>query len=219
MKYEAVLFDFDGTLADSNELINRSHLSVLEEYYPGMYTLESVRQFNGPSLDEVYGRLDWEEKDTMIAKYREYNAIYHDEMIRLFDGVTEQLHVLKEKGMKLAVVSTKRNDTLWKGIKLLGLDGLFDVVIGGEDYTYYKPNPEPIYRAMAELNCLHEKTMMVGDNFHDIEAANNAGILSVFVGWSQKTREEIAPYGPDCIVDTMEELTDLVLDRSRPKVS
>lgn len=211
MKFEAVLFDFDGTLADSNDLINRSHLSVLEEYFPGVYTVDSVRKFNGPSLDEVYGTLNWEEKDTMITKYRTYNALYHDEMIRLFDGVAEQLRVLKDQGVQLAVVSTKRNDVLWKGIRLLGLEGMFDVVIGGEDYTHYKPHPEPIYRAMAELNCLHEKTMMVGDNFHDIEAAKNAGVAGVFVGWSQKTREEIAPYEPDYIVETMEELTNLVL--------
>lgn len=211
MKFKAVLFDFDGTLADSNDLINRSHLSVLEEYYPGMYTLDSVRQFNGPSLEEVYGTLNQAEKDVMIAKYRSYNALYHDDMIRLFDGVKEELIVLKEQGVQLAVVSTKRNDVLWKGLRLLGIAELFDTVIGGEDYTHYKPHPEPIYRALAELNAVHSQTMMVGDNPHDIEAAKNAGIPGVFVGWSQKTLEEIAVYKPDYIVDTMAELTELIL--------
>lgn len=211
MTIETILFDFDGTLADSNALINQSHLSVLEEYFPGEYTLDSVRQFNGPSLETTYQFLGLEKSEEMIAKYREYNAIYHDQMIRLFDGVAETLKLLKQKGIRLAVVSTKRNDVLEKGIRHLKLEGLFEVVIGADDYTNFKPHPEPIYAAMAQLNCLHSTTIMVGDNGHDILAAKNAGILSVFVGWSQKTSEEIAPFKPDLTVQTMNELAEFVL--------
>ncbi|MFL2099570.1 pyrophosphatase PpaX [Desemzia sp. FAM 23991] len=211
MTIETVLFDFDGTLADSNALINQSHLSVLEEYFPGEYTLDSVRQFNGPSLETTYQFLGAEKSDEMIAKYREYNAVYHDQMIRLFEGVADTLKLLKQKGIRLGVVSTKRNDVLEKGISHLNLEGLFEVVIGAEDYTHFKPNPEPIYTAMAQMNCLHRTTMMVGDNGHDIMAAKNAGIFSVFVGWSQKTAEEIAPFEPDLTVQSMEELADFIL--------
>ena len=211
MTIETVLFDFDGTLADSNALINQSHLSVLEEYFPGEYTLDSVRQFNGPSLETTYQFLGVEKSEEMIAKYREYNAVYHDQMIRLFEGVEETLRLLKQKGIRLGIVSTKRNDVLEKGIRHLNLEGLFEVVIGAEDYTHFKPHPEPIYAAMAQLNCLHSTTVMVGDNGHDILAAKNAGILSIFVGWSQKTSEEIAPFKPDVTVQTMDELAELVL--------
>lgn len=211
MTIETVLFDFDGTLADSNALINQSHLSVLEEYFPGEYTLDSVRQFNGPSLETTYQFLGGEKSEEMIEKYREYNAVYHDQMIRLFEGVEETLRVLKDKGIRLGIVSTKRNDVLEKGIRQLNLEGLFEVVIGAEDYTYFKPHPEPIYAAMKQLNCLHSTTIMVGDNGHDILAAKNAGILSVFVGWSQKTPEEIAPFKPDLTVQTMDELGEFIL--------
>ncbi|MBM6615685.1 pyrophosphatase PpaX [Desemzia sp. RIT804] len=211
MTIETVLFDFDGTLADSNELINQSHLSVLEEYFPGEYTLDSVRQFNGPSLETTYQFLGAEKSEEMITKYREYNAVYHNQMIRLFKGVEENLKLLKQKGVRLGIVSTKRNDVLEKGIRHLNLEGLFEVVIGAEDYTHFKPYPEPIYAAMAKLNCQHSTTIMVGDNGHDILAAKNAGIMSVFVGWSQKTSEEIAPFKPDLTVQTMDELAAFVL--------
>lgn len=213
MSIETVLFDFDGTLADSNALINQSHMSVLEEYYPGEYTLESVRKFNGPSLQTTYQMLNLEKSEEMIAKYREYNAVYHDQMIRLFEGVEENLRLLKDKGIRLAIVSTKRNDVLEKGLRHLNLEGLFEVVVGAEDYTHFKPSPEPIYTAMAQLNCQHSTTVMVGDNGHDILAAKNAGVLSVFVGWSEKTSEEIAPFEPDVTVQTMTELSDLVLNQ------
>lgn len=212
MNYEAVLFDFDGTLADSNELINLTHLTVLEELFPGEYSLDSVRQFNGPSLQEVYKTLVPNQADEMVEKYRSINSSLHDEMIRLFDGVEEELRRLKNAEVKLAVVSTKREDMIKRGMKVLGIENIFEVIIGADSYTHFKPHPEPIYRAMAELNATHSKTIMVGDNGHDIEAAKNAGIPGVWVDWSQKTLAEMKPYNPDHIVYSMKELTELILD-------
>lgn len=217
MEYTAALFDFDGTLTNSNELINRTHYTVLEELFPGKYTMESVRQFNGPSLDEVYGTLVPDRKKEIITKYRQLNSELHDEMITLFTGVQEELMLLKEKGVKLAIVSTKRNDMIERGIKILGLENLFNVVIGSYSYNHYKPHPEPIYRALAELNVPHNQAIMIGDNAHDIESATNAGIPSVFVEWSQKTLKEIAPYEPTYTVKTMKELSDVIIGKNIDK--
>lgn len=217
MEYTAALFDFDGTLANSNELINRTHYTVLEELFPGKYTMESVRQFNGPSLDEVYGTLVPDRKKEIITKYRQLNSELHDEMITLFTGVQEELMLLKEKGVKLAIVSTKRNDMIERGIKILGLENLFNVVIGSYSYNHYKPHPEPIYRALAELNVPHNQAIMIGDNAHDIESATNAGIPSVFVEWSQKTLKEIEPYEPTYTVKTMKELSDVIIGKNIDK--
>lgn len=218
MEYTAALFDFDGTLANSNELINRTHLTILEELFPGEYTLDSVRQFNGPSLTEVYGTLIPDRAEEIIQRYRALNSDLHDGMISLFDGVSEELKQLKKSGVKLAVVSTKRNDMIERGIEVLGLQGLFDVVIGSDSYTYFKPNPEPVYRALAALNVDHNQAIMIGDNNHDIEAATNAGIPSVFVEWSQKTTAEIAPYNPTYSVKNMSELTELILGSSKEQL-
>lgn len=214
MKVKAVLLDFDGTLVDSNDLINQSHLTVLEKIFPGEYTLDSVRQFNGPPLNEVYGTLVPEREEELVAEYREINAQLHDEMIHLFDGVKEECTHLKEQGIALAIVSTKREVMINRGLRILGMDDLFDVVIGAESYTHFKPHPEPIYRALAELNVDLNQTLMVGDNGHDIEAAKRAGIPAVWVEWSQKTKEEIASYEPDYIVSSMAELSALVLEQA-----
>ncbi|SFK13018.1 pyrophosphatase PpaX [Marinilactibacillus piezotolerans] len=217
MEYTAALFDFDGTLANSNELINRTHYTVLEELFPGKYTMESVRQFNGPSLDEVYGTLVPDRKKEIITKYRQLNSELHDEMITLFTGVQKELMLLKEKAVKLAIVSTKKNDMIERGIKILGLENLFNVVIGSYSYNHYKPHPEPIYRALAELNVPHNQAIMIGDNTHDIESATNAGIPSVFVEWSQKTLKEIEPYEPTYTVKTMKELSEVIIGKNIDK--
>lgn len=217
LEYTAALFDFDGTLANSNELINRTHYTVLEELFPGKYTMESVRQFNGPSLDEVYGTLIPDRKQEIITKYRQLNSELHDEMITLFNGVKEELTLLKEKGIKLAIVSTKRNDMIERGIKVLGLENLFSVVIGSYSYSHYKPDPEPVYRALAELNVPHNQAVMIGDNTHDIESATNAGIPSIFVEWSQKTLKEIEPYEPTYTVKNMRALSAIILSENMNK--
>ena len=211
MEYTAALFDFDGTIANSNELINKTHFTILEELFPGEYTMETVRQFNGPSLSEVYETLVPGRSVEVVAQYRKLNSELHDEMITVFEGVKESLTELKQHGVQLAVVSTKRNDMIERGIKVLGLEGLFDLVIGSDSYTHFKPHPEPIYRALAELNAPHNQAIMIGDNAHDIESATNAGIPSVFVEWSQKTKEEIAPYHPTYTVKSMSELTGLII--------
>lgn len=219
MKIETVLFDFDGTLVNSNELISRTHLAVLDKIFPGKYTMETVSAFNGPSLNEVYGKLVPHKEKELVAEYRRINMQLHDEMIHLFDQVKDECLRLKQAGVRLAIVSTKREEMIHRGLRVLDMEGIFEVVIGSDSYTYYKPNPEPVYRALAELNAPHKQAIMVGDNSHDIEAAKNAGIPSVWVSWSQKTFAEIEKYRPDHIVHTMSELTQWVLHKEDKQAS
>lgn len=206
-----VLFDFDGTLADTNHLISESYLHVLEQYFPGVYDTEKVRHFNGPPLEEVFGELLPEKADQMVREYRAYNHEHHDALIQTFPEVNESLRILKAAGLKLAVVSTKYNLVLQKGLDLLGMTPYFDVIIGGNDYVKVKPDPEPLNLAMTRLGVTASQCIMVGDNWHDIEAGHNAGMESVFVSWSQKTAAEMAPYRPDKQVASMGELTEWVL--------
>ena len=206
-KIETILFDFDGTLADTNHLIAQSYLHVLGKYFPGEFLTEaSVVNFNGPSLSEVFGSLDSKNADTMIKEYREFNLKHHDELVSVFPDVPEVLGKLKSEGIKLAVASTKKKETLIHGLKFLGIYDYFDIVLGSGDFNLVKPDPESLNIAMASLGADKETTIMVGDNPQDIEAANRANVRGVFVGWSCKTKEDISPYHPFKIVESMKEL-------------
>lgn len=213
MALKAVLFDFDGTLADSNKLITDSFLHVLEPAFPGKYNEESVQLFNGPSLDAVLTELFPENAEEMIRKYRTYNSAHHDDLITTFPDVKESLATLQNAGLKLAIVSTKSNVNLIRGLDLLGLTDYFEVIVGNSDYTHFKPDPEPLEVAMKALNVEPLDCMMVGDNSHDIEAAHNAGVTSVFVTWSRKSEKEIATYKPNKKVRSMLELTQWILEK------
>ncbi|TLG79881.1 pyrophosphatase PpaX [Vagococcus zengguangii] len=212
VEIETVLFDFDGTLADTNSLIAQSYLHVLDKYFPGKFqTEESVLAFNGPSLEEVFSSLDKANAEQMIKEYREYNHARHDEFIEVFPDVPEVLASLKKAGVKLAVVSTKKKELLQHGLEFLNIHEYFDVILGSGDFTKVKPNPESLNIAMERLEANRESTMMIGDNPQDIEAANRAGVKGVFVEWSCKSLADVASYQPYKTVKTMRDLEQLII--------
>lgn len=117
-----LLFDFDGTLIDTNELIIQSFLYTLNDYYPGRYSREDVLIFNGPPLIDTFLSIDPERAEEMTAKYRAYNIQQHDALVKEFPGVYDTIKMLKEHRFKLGIVSTKMKDTIKKGLKLAKLD-------------------------------------------------------------------------------------------------
>lgn len=212
---KTVLFDFDGTLADTNHLISQSYLHVLGKYFPGQYEKEeSVKHFNGPSLEEVFSRLLPDKSEQLVEEYRTFNHAKHDELIREFPDVPLVLGHLKEQGLKLAVVSTKNSYILNHGLKLLNIEKYFDVILGGTDFEKVKPDPESLNLAMEKLNARPETTIMIGDNPQDIEAANRANVRGVFVEWSRKTMEEVLPYKPYITVKNMLDLEEWILSQN-----
>lgn len=209
-KITTFLFDLDGTLLDTNDLIITSYLHTLEQYFPGKFKEEDVLPFMGPPLVDVFMGLDPERTEEMVQVYRKFNIEKHDELVKEFDGVYETVQTLHKQGYKMAIVSTKMRDTVIKGLKLTGLDAFFEVIIGMDDVENAKPDPEPLQKAMALLNSRPEESIMIGDNHHDIVGGKNAGTLSCGVAWSLKGKEFLEQYEPDYIIDHISELLDIV---------
>lgn len=208
-KINAILFDLDGTLINTNELIISSFLHTLEKYYPSRYKREDVLPFMGPSLKETFESLDAEKAEEMIKVYREYNLANHDQIVTIFDGVYETVKELKNRGFKLAIVTTKLSDVVAMGLKLTKLDQFFEVIVAMDHVKTPKPDPEPVLLALEKLGAKPEEAIMVGDNHHDILAGKNAGTMTAGVAWSLKGKQHLAEYKPDYIFDHMEELLDI----------
>ena len=117
-----LLLDFDGTLLDTNDLIIQSFLSVLGKRYPGRFTKEDALGFIGPSLKQTFDEIDETLTEIMIQEYRAWNIEMHDHLAVEFDGVAETLRLLKARGIKMAIVSTKRSDIVRKGMKLMDIE-------------------------------------------------------------------------------------------------
>lgn len=209
-KITTLLFDLDGTLIDTNELIIQSFLHVFDKYLPGQYNREDVLQYMGPTLTQTFGELNPDKIVEMIEDYRNFNISKHDNMVCAFDGVVDTLKALKEEGYKLAIVTSKLRKVAKMGTKLTQIDEYFDVFVSHDDVKEHKPNPEALNIAMEKLGSKPEETMMIGDNFHDINAAKAAGTMSVGVSWSARGRDYIESYHPDYVIDSIGDLLNIL---------
>lgn len=209
-KITTVLFDLDGTLIDTNELIITTYLHTLEKYFPSKYQREDVLPFLGPTLHEVFGNMDPDRVEEMVSEYRAFNIANHDELVKEFVGVLETVKMLKERGYKLGIVTTKRHDVSLKGLRLMKLEDYFEVIVAYDHVEKVKPDPEPIFKALEQLGSTPEEAIMVGDNFHDILAGKNAGTATAGVAWSIKGREYVAKYEPDYMLENMKDLLTIL---------
>jgi len=210
MNINTILFDLDGTLINTNELIIQSFLHTLEKYYPNKYTREDVLPFIGPPLYDTFAAMDKERVQEMIDTYRAFNHAQHDVLVKEYDRVYETVKALHEQGFKLGIVTTKIRSTVLMGVKLAKLDRFFDCIVTLDDVERAKPDPEPIFKALKQLESAPQETIMVGDNYHDILAGKNAGTKTAGVAWTIKGREYLEQYHPDYMLDKMSDLLAVV---------
>ncbi|MFC4737021.1 pyrophosphatase PpaX [Bacillus daqingensis] len=202
-----VLFDLDGTLINTIDLIVASFEHTLNQYFPGVYGREDIAGFIGPPLSETFTRLNPDYADDMISVYRRFNHAHHDELVKGYDGVHETLDYLQRHAYSLAVVTTKRSDTARKGLKLMNMEQYFPVVVALDHVSKWKPDPEPLLNALGQLNRRPAQAVMVGDSEHDILAGKNTGTRSAGVSWSIKGRDHLQRFEPDAM---LEQMTDLI---------
>lgn len=207
---DTLLFDLDGTLIDTNDLIISSFVHTLNQYFPNKYTREDVLEFIGPPLIDTMQSLLPEKVDEMIAVYRKFNHEMHDELVKEFDGVYDTIKTLSEKGFKLGIVTTKIRQTVEMGLKLTRLEPFFEAVVTLDDVTNAKPDPEPVEKALQLLGSTPERAIMIGDNHHDILAGKNAGAKTAGVAWSMKGKEYLQSYSPDYMLEHISDILDIV---------
>lgn len=210
MKTTALLFDFDGTLLDTNELIVQTFMHVFDERFPGKYSTQDCLQFIGPSLQQTFDELTPGESDVMIGKYKEWNALHHDSLVKGYDAVLETLEELSTLGIRMAIVSTKSSEGLARGMKVLGAAHLFEEIIGMDDVEHVKPHPEPVLLALHKLGVTKEEAIMIGDNSHDIQGGKNAGVRTAGVAWSAKGASYLQQFEPDYMLGHMRDLLEIV---------
>lgn len=211
MSYKTVLFDLDGTLLDTNELIIASFLHTLEQFCPEKgYGRQDVIARMGLPLRDMLASFHAEQVEEMMAVYREHNFANHDKMVKAFQHVPEVLAELDKRGIVMGVVTTKQKNTVEMGLRLCQIERYMRSVVTIEDVANPKPHPEPVLKAMKELSAEQETTLMVGDSRYDIEAAKQAGIDSAGVAWSLKGEEYLRQYEPTYMLQDMRDLLTIV---------
>lgn len=207
-----VLFDLDGTILDTNELIFRSFEHVWQRLDYDV-TREKMVPYMGGKLHDMFRDLtgtDDAGAEEMIRIYREYNLAFHDELVVAFPHVKEVLGRLSEAGIRMGVVTTKIRKTSEMGLKLCGLFDFMETLVTLDDVNKAKPDPEPVLLALKRMGANAAETVMVGDSPGDILSAKGAGVASVAVGWTLKSKEELMQYEPNYWIDDLRELLPIV---------
>ncbi len=208
-----VLLDFDGTMMNTRDGIINSWKHLFQVLKGENPSEEILKNTFGEPLKVSLAKLFPEHSiDKCLEIYREYQKDHHGEMMVPFDGVVETVLALKAKGCKIGLVTSRLDISAEKGLEEAGMLQCFDSLITANKVEKHKPHPEPILKAMSQLDSTKEETLMVGDTLFDLEAAKNAGVKSVLVGWSEDvtTLEEAGPYKPDFVIEKASDLLDIV---------
>lgn len=209
--YDTVLFDLDGTILDTNELIIISFLHALKGVAEEGFSRDHIIPSMGaPLVDQMRRFSGLENVDHLIDAYREINLRLHDEYVKLFAHVDEVLAALHAEGVKLGVVTTKMRLTTDRGLAFTNIAKYMDAVITIDDVQHAKPHAEPVQKALQLLGAEPERALMVGDSTVDILSGINAGVTAVGVAWSLKGEQVLREIGAKHIIHSMQDLYEIV---------
>jgi len=214
VRFPTVLFDFDGTLVDSVELILESYRHTMRVHRGGAPDDALFLNGLGTPLRVQFKSFtdDPAEIEVMIATYREWNLANHDRMVRAFPGAVETAKELKAHGARMGIVTSKNLHGLNKGLALCGFDGLFDALVTSDMMERSKPDPAPVHSAIAQLEGQAATTLMVGDSPHDIAAGRGAGTRTAACLWGPFHRARLAEESPDYWLDSFAGLPAIVIN-------
>ena len=211
MRYPTVLFDLDGTLIDSGEIILSSfrHATneVLGRQIPDEVLAAAV---GGSNIYDQMRAFDEERVDELVRVYREHNEPLHDDLVAV-EGIEGVLERFKAEGRQLGIVTAKRRKTVDLAFAILPLERYFDTVVTSEETEHHKPHPEPVLTALERLGSRPEQAAFVGDSPFDMGAGKAAGVFTVAVAWGKiHPVERLLETGADTVVHTPEELIDVL---------
>ena len=210
MSYQVYLFDFDYTLADSSRGITLCFRHVLERNGYAGVTDEAIRRTIGKTLEESFsiltGVTDPDRLAAFKAEYRREADVYMTPNTRLFPETLRVLRTLKERGAKIGIISTKYrfriHDTMDQHLPA----DFLDIVVGGEDVSRAKPDPEGLLYAIRQLGVKKKRVLYIGDSTVDAETAQAAGVDFAGVTHGVTTADELAAYPHRRIMDSLTEL-------------
>lgn len=217
--FNAAIFDFDGTIADSGDGIINCAIYALKKFGIEENDRVKLRYFIGPplydSFMDLYG-VSREESETLVGYYRERYATLGCEEASLYPGVAELLKTLREHGVKTGVCSSKPQPFIEKIAARLGVLDSFDF-ISGISLHYKDAEKDRLLRIALEGLKIENKSeaVMIGDRHFDIDAAKKMGVASVGAVYGFGSREELTAAGADYLVDSAPEIEKIVLGEEK----
>lgn len=209
MKYQAVLFDMDGTLIDTSELIFQSFAYALDTVLHITVPREELLWTFSRPLATIMDTLGGEQSEALQKAFRTY-SMEHEQEIALFPHVHEILAYLRDKGIKTAIVTSRIAPSTMHNLQLTGLTSAFDVIITPESTQKHKPHPAPALKALEQLQVKPQDAIMIGDGTSDLMCGRQAGCDTAFVQYSLQPLDDLLACHPDYQFQTLQDLITLL---------
>jgi pyrophosphatase PpaX len=206
---EVLLFDLDGTLIDTIEMILASARYATEVVLGEPLSDDVLRHNIGVPLVVQMEEYAPGRSAELLKVYREHNARVHDDMIREFPGVDAALRTLSAKGYRMGIVTSKSRPVAQKGLDHFGLGDLFEVLVGYEDTEIHKPQADPVLEAASRFGVSVERCLYCGDSPHDMAAGISAGVVTAAALWGPFAERVLEPE-PDYALGTLGDLVELL---------
>ena len=215
MKYKAVLFDMDGTVLNTLGDLAAAVNHTLREFSMPERSIAEVAAAlgNGAAYLIAHTVPDGTPKeltDKVLAAYAPYYDAHCDILTGPYDGIVPLMQTLRERGVKLAVISNKQ-DTAVKPLAEKYFPGLLEIAVGESAEVRRKPNPDAVLAALRHIGVEREDAIYVGDTEVDLQTARNAGMECASVDWGFRTRAQLVEIGAEHIFDTVQELEEYLL--------
>ncbi len=208
LKY--ILLDLDGTLLDTTELILESYRYTFRTYLGHAVPDEEVLSGFGTPLYQQLGRFVSEGIEEMMATYRTFNLAHHDRMVSVFPGVRETLSELADRGIKMAIVTSKTRYASQVGLDLFGLSPFISFMVCVEDTERHKPDSQPVLKALDLLGASPEEALFVGDSPHDMTAGHAAGVKTAAALWGPFAKDVVLASSPDFTLNSFPDLLPIL---------
>jgi pyrophosphatase PpaX len=208
--YKYIVFDFDGTLVDTNYLIEETIRTTAKEVLNQEIDQTMIASVWGKVLDEQMASLDPERIEELSDFYRNYYNTHKDQHTNLFDGIIEMLDELHGLGCQMGIVTNKGTSGLHHGLDKFNMKDYFKIALSKTDVVMKKPNPEGLYKVMEFFDSKKEDVLFIGDSIHDIECGKNAGVDTVLVQWTVMDLETLKKLNPTYIVETPEKIVEII---------
>ena len=213
-KFTTVLFDLDGTLVDSIELIVTAAMNAFASR-PGPSPSEAqIRNTIGRPLPTTFGPWLVDDNDLpfLISKYREYQLEHHDRLTCAYDGIVDAVSQLHSSGCRMGVVTSKVGFMAQRALDHCGLASYMECLVASDSTTKHKPEPEPVLLALEQLGAVAHDAIYVGDSPYDMQSACAAGVHALGVSWGAFSRETLLESGAVRVIDHPSGLLPYVRD-------
>jgi pyrophosphatase PpaX len=214
-KFRCVVFDMDGTLTRTNQLIYDSFNHIAERYIGKRLTPVEIIAFFGPPEEEaVQAMIGTQNIVEAMEEYYKFYAEHHGELAELHEGMEDLLRDLRDRDVSLAVFTGKGRRTTEITLEKLEISEYFECVITGNDVEKYKPSGDGLKKIMHRLSCMPSETLMVGDAVSDIVAARDAGVPVASVVWDSYGKHGVLMLSPDYVFDNVAEFHAWILQHA-----